>query len=293
MSSSERRSKQWRKPRRKHSRSRSSNNRRRRGGRSREKRRTRRRSYSRAPRARSRERSYSRSSLRTSRRRKRSRYSARRHPSTRRSRRTGIPERKREGNGVNSKTSRNRGGAAENIEASLKRMEERMESRMKLMASNLRANTGPSEATLQRQDFIAAALRLPEGDPWREKALRDYTLDSKAGGNDVQRRWVQKSNAENFRQWLAGPEGAAPFDLNKIFKALGYSIDLTQRNLPPAVPCMLMSLIFMEGQHVDQVRQAARWFFEVGKTGFRFQETPKFLEYMRRAIELRRSPSSS
>ena len=68
---------------------------------------------------------------------------------------------------------------------------------------------------------------------------------------------------------------------------------MTQENLPAAVPFMLMALIFAEGQNVEQMQQAARWFFEVGKTGFRFRETYKFLEFMRRAIELRRSPASS
>ena len=105
---------------------------------------------------------------------------------------------------------------------------------------------------------MAAALRLPEGDPLREMALSNYALTATTSGSDVQQRWIKKANAENFRQWLAAPEGSAPLDFGKIFKSLGYTIDLTQESLPPAVPCMLMALILAEGETVEQMQQAAR-----------------------------------
>ena len=150
------------------------------------------------------------------------------------------------------------GDATKGFEASLKKMEERMDAQFKLMKAQLQKTTGSIGTTPQRQQFMAAALRLPEGDPLREIALRDYALTTNSSGNDVQQRWIKKANAENFRQWLAGPEGSAPFDFGKIFKSLGYTIDLTQENLPPAVPCMLMALIFAEGEKVEQMQQAAR-----------------------------------
>ena len=75
---------------------------------------------------------------------------------------------------------------------------------------------------------------------------------------DAPQQWVHKANAENFRRWLQAPEGVAPFDFAKIFKALGYGIDITQRNLPPAVPCMLMAMVLAEAQDKEQVNRAAK-----------------------------------
>ena len=72
------------------------------------------------------------------------------------------------------------------------------------------------------------------------------------------RQWVHKANTENFRRWLLAPEGASPFDFTKIFKGFGYSIDVTQRNLPPGVPCMLVCMILAEAQNKEQVTQTAR-----------------------------------
>ena len=133
-----------------------------------------------------------------------------------------------------------------------------MESQLKLMTAQLQKTTRSTGTTIQRQQFMAAALRLPEGDPLREIALRDYALTTTTSGTDIQQRWIKKANAENFQQWLAGPEGSTPLDFGKIFKSLGYTIDLAQENLPPAIPCMLMALIFAEGKKVEHIQQAAR-----------------------------------
>ena len=92
---------------------------------------------------------------------------------------------------------------------------------------------------------------------------------------------------------MKAPEGSAPFDLAKIFKSLGYSIDITQRNLPPAVPSMLIAMILAEAQSKEEVSRAANWFLEVAKEGFRYSHAHQFLELIRRAMELRRSSSSS
>ena len=51
--------------------------------------------------------------------------------------------------------------------------------------------------------------------------------------------WTSRAIKENFQRWLAAPESSAPFDFTKIFKSLGYSMDLTQSDLDPAVPLML------------------------------------------------------
>ena len=88
-------------------------------------------------------------------------------------------------------------------------------------------------------------------------------------------------------------EGAAPFDFNKIFKSLGYIIDIIQRYLPPAVPCMLIALILAEAEDEDQIRRATNWFLQVAKEAFRFSQAHRLLELFRGAVELRRSPSST
>ena len=92
---------------------------------------------------------------------------------------------------------------------------------------------------------------------------------------------------------MKAPEGSAPFDFAKIFKSLGYSIDITQRNLPPAVPSMLIAMILAEAQSKEEVNRAAKWFLEVAKEGFRYSHAHEFLELIRRAMELRRASSSS
>ena len=178
------------------------------------------------------------------------------------------------------------------IQTSLRSLEARLDARMSAMTSHLHLSRGfHGGRNLQRQDFVAAAFRLPDGDPWKEKVLTECQLTMPAV--EVPRQWAHKANTENFRRWLQAPEGAAPFDLSKIFKSLGYTIDLTQRNLPRAVPCMLIALILAEAEDKDQIRRAAQWFLEVAKEGFRFGQAHRLLELFRRAIELRRSPSSS
>ena len=129
--------------------------------------------------------------------------------------------------------------SATGIEESLKRLEARLESRLTAMSRQLKPVTvvgGGGNESLQRQDFMAAALRLPDGDPWKEKVMKELQVTSSHQENN--RQWVHKSNTDNFRRWLLAPEGAGPFDFTKIFKGFGYSIDVTHRNLPPAVPCM-------------------------------------------------------
>ena len=70
-------------------------------------------------------------------------------------------------------------------------------------------------------------------------------------------------------------------------------MDLTQRNLAPAVPCILILRIIAEAKNMDQVKRATRWFLKVGEEGFRFKQTNQFVEFMRRAMNLRRGVGAS
>ena len=70
-------------------------------------------------------------------------------------------------------------------------------------------------------------------------------------------------------------------------------MDLTQENLPPAVPVILVSLILSEAQKTEQFVRAAKWFLKVGEEAFRFQKANQTLEFLRRALELRRGSSAS
>ena len=53
-------------------------------------------------------------------------------------------------------------------------------------------------SSLQRQDFVAAAFRLPDGDPWKEKVLNELRLNPK--DVEIPRQWMHKSNTENFKR---------------------------------------------------------------------------------------------
>ena len=70
-------------------------------------------------------------------------------------------------------------------------------------------------------------------------------------------------------------------------------MDLTQRNLAPAVPFILLLRIMAEAKDIQQIRRATRWFLKVGEEGFRFKHTNEFVEFMRRAMNLRRGAGSS
>ena len=66
-------------------------------------------------------------------------------------------------------------------------------------------------------------------------------------------------------------------------------MDLTQRDVPPAVPFIMLLRVLEEAKDMQQVKRATRWFLKVGEEGFRFRYTNQFLEFMRRAMELRRA----
>ena len=56
---------------------------------------------------------------------------------------------------------------------------------------------------------------------------------------------------------------------------------------------MLLALVMAEAEDKEQIGRAARWFLEVAKEGFRFTQAHHLLELFRRAMELRRSPTSA
>ena len=70
-------------------------------------------------------------------------------------------------------------------------------------------------------------------------------------------------------------------------------MDLTQRNLAPAVPCILILRIIAEAKNMAQVKRATWWFLKVGEEGFRFKQTKQFVEFMRRAMNLGRGVGAS
>ena len=56
------------------------------------------------------------------------------------------------------------------IRSSLKKLEARLESSMSAMTSHINLSRGlQGSGNLQRQDFVAAAFRMPDGEPWKEK----------------------------------------------------------------------------------------------------------------------------
>ena len=70
-------------------------------------------------------------------------------------------------------------------------------------------------------------------------------------------------------------------------------MDLTQRDLSLAVPFIMLLRILEEAKDMQQVKRTTRWFLKVGEEGFRFRYSKQFLEFMRRAMELRRASGTS
>ena len=69
-------------------------------------------------------------------------------------------------------------------------------------------------------------------------------------------------------------------------------MDFTQRNLAPSVPFILLLRVMAEAKDMLQVKRATRWFLKVGEEGFRFNPTTEFVEFVERAMTLRRTGSS-
>ena len=147
------------------------------------------------------------------------------------------------------------------------------------------------ECEIRRREFITAVSKLEDDDSWKKAVMAN--LDLTKWDQTTPQMWTSKAMKENFQRWLAAPESGAPFDFIKIFKTLGYSIDLTQRDLAPAVPFMLALRVIAEAKDMQQVKRTTRWFLKVGEEGFRFKQSNQLLEFIRRAMELRRTAGAS
>ena len=80
--------------------------------------------------------------------------------------------------GGNFRTQQGELGITSAIQESFKKLEARLDSRLDAMKPQLRPGMGLAEGgSLQRQDFIAAAVRLPDGDPWKEKVLKELRIN--------------------------------------------------------------------------------------------------------------------
>ena len=110
-----------------------------------------------------------------------------------------------------------------------------------------------SERGIRRRVFMAEARRLPEGDAKKEKVMAQLGVTGQEEGT-IQ-TWTHKSIKENFQKWLAAPGSAAPFEFSRIFKSLGYTVDLTKRNLSPAVPVIMVSRILAEEKNRNRSRE--------------------------------------
>ena len=62
-------------------------------------------------------------------------------------------------------------------------------------------------------------LRGSDGGAWKVKAFATLSIAEEEGGTS--QVCAYKSTKENFRRWLTAPEGAASYDVLKIFKSLG------------------------------------------------------------------------
>ena len=80
--------------------------------------------------------------------------------------------------GGNPRTEQGGRGLTSTIQESFKKLEAWLDSRLNAMKPQLRPGMRLAEGgSLQRQDFVAAAVRLPDGDPWKEKVLKELRIN--------------------------------------------------------------------------------------------------------------------
>ena len=78
-----------------------------------------------------------------------------------------------------------------------------------------------------------------------------------------------------------------------IFLANGYNVDVTREDLPPAVAGILALRVLRQAPDLSQMLRCIDWFLRVFEVGLRFDKGNQLLEYIRRAMELRRSSAGS
>ena len=98
------------------------------------------------------------------------------------------------------------------------------------------------ERTLDRLD-----ARVSSAHHTAEKA-RSAVPEEKAA-----MRISSKDNRENFQRWLTAPQSADPINLRKIFKSIGYNVDVTRNDLPPAVAGILILRVLKQAPDLNQM----------------------------------------
>ena len=62
-----------------------------------------------------------------------------------------------------------------------------------------------------------------------------------------------KDNRINFQQWLTAPQSSGSINMKKIFKAIGYNVDVTREDLPPAVAGILALRVLRQAPDLSQM----------------------------------------
>ena len=137
------------------------------------------------------------------------------------------------------------------------------------------------EKTLNRLEARGGTVRQGEEET-KERANEGGTMMA-----------ASKANRENFQRWLTAPQSAGPINLKKIFKAIGYSVDVTRTDLPPAAAGILALRVLRQAPNLEQVMRCLEWFLRVFEVGLRFEKGNELLEYIRRAMELRRTSTGT
>ena len=81
--------------------------------------------------------------------------------------------------------------------------------------------------------------------------------------------------------------------MRKIFKAIGYNVDVTRTDLPPAVAGILVLRVLKQAPDLGQMMRCLEWFLRVMEVGLRFGRGNELLEYIRRAMECRQASAGS
>ena len=137
------------------------------------------------------------------------------------------------------------------------------------------------EKTLNRLEARGGSLRQEE-ESAQKKANEGSTMMA-----------ASKANRENFQRWLTAPQSAGSINLKKIFKAIGYSVDVTRTDLPPAAAGILALRVLRQAPNLEQMMRCLEWFLRVFEVGLRFERGNELLEYIRRAMELRRASTGT
>ena len=64
---------------------------------------------------------------------------------------------------------------------------------------------------------------------------------------------LQKDNRINFQRWLTAPQSSGSMNMKKIFKAIGYNVDVTREDLPPAVAGILALRVLRQAPDLSQM----------------------------------------